>query len=253
MDGLERIVEGLAGARRVLFVTGAGISAESGLPTYRGIGGLYERETTEEGVPIEVALSGPMFARRPELTWKYLRQIEEACRGARANRAHDIVAAFERVFEKVVVLTQNVDGFHRAAGSTDVIDIHGDVHDLRCTACAWRGRVDDYAALAPLPRCEACGAVVRPEVVLFEELLPPAKVLRMARALALGFDAVFSIGTSSVFPYIARPVLDAAYAGALTVEVNPSRTVVSDVVSVRLETGAVRALEAIWARVGRAA
>ena len=125
----------LSRSRSALFVTGAGMSADSGLPTYRGVGGLYDSGTTEEGLPIEVLLSGPLFARRPEWTWKYLAEIERACRGAAPNRGHEVLALLERRLPRCVVLTQNVDGLHRRAGSTEVIEIHGNLHDLSCTAC----------------------------------------------------------------------------------------------------------------------
>jgi NAD-dependent deacetylase len=244
---LERVISYLSSARSVLFITGAGVSAESGIPTYRGIGGLYEGQKTEEGLPIEVALSGSMFRRRPELTWNHIHQIERACRGASFNRAHEILARFESCFERCWVLTQNVDGFHRAAGSKNVIDIHGDIHELRCTRCPFTERVVDYSQLAPCPSCPQCGAVLRPDVVLFEELLPPAKVALMERELERGFDVVFSIGTSSLFPYISGPVLRAAMRRRPTVEVNPARTELSELVGVRLEVGAVAACEALWA------
>ena len=145
------------------------------------------------------------------------------------------------------MLTQNVDCFHKAAGSRHVIDIHGDIHDLSCTRCGFRERVADYASLPPCPSCPSCGGVVRPEVVLFEELLPPEKVALMRRELALGFDLVFSIGTSGQFPYITGPVLEAVARRRATVEINPGRTPLSDVVEVRLEMGAVAACEALWA------
>ena len=92
----EGVVDAFARARRILFITGAGISADSGLPTYRGFGGLYDGKPTEEGLPIEEVLSGQMLARRPELTWKYLLQIEEGCRSAQPNPAHLALAEIER-------------------------------------------------------------------------------------------------------------------------------------------------------------
>src|SRR5437763_16705374 len=92
----DHIVEHLGRARSILFITGAGMSADSGLPTYRGVGGLYNSGETEEGLPIEALLSGQMFARRPEWTWKYLRQVENACRGATFNRGHVVLAEMER-------------------------------------------------------------------------------------------------------------------------------------------------------------
>ena len=241
----QRVVSRLVGRRRILFITGAGLSAESGLPTYRGIGGLYASEHTEHGVPIEVALSGPMFRRRPELTWHHIARLEEAVRGAQPNQAHALIARLEAQHD-VVVLTQNVDGFHRAAGSTHVIDIHGDCHDLLCTRCDFRERRADYAGMTIPPTCPRCGAVVRPDVVLFEEALPALKLARLEVELDEGFDAVFSIGTSSLFPYISGPVIEAVRKRRLTVEINPDRTAVSDHVEVKLTCGAFRGLQAIF-------
>lgn len=242
----------LSGCRSVLFVTGAGISADSGLPTYRGIGGLYEQESTDDGVPIEVALSGEMFRRDPKLTWKYIHQIEAACRDALPNRAHELIALLERKMDRVWTLTQNVDGLHRAAGSQHIIDIHGDVHHLVCTRCGHRWRVDNYAGISIPPSCPECAALVRPEVVLFGEMLPMDRVQLLQQQLTWGFDAVFTIGTTSVFPYIAEPVLDARRRGALTVEINPGQSEVSHVVDYRLRLGAADAMDAVVAAMDRA-
>ena len=252
-EQIARAAKILKSARRILFVTGAGISADSGLPTYRGIGGLYEREETEEGVPIEVALSGVMMASNPALCWKYIAQIERACRGAKFNAAHAFLAEVEAEIPGTWVLTQNVDGFHRAAGSRQVIEIHGDVHRLKCVACSRREVVRDFGGLMIPPSCPGCAGLVRPEVVLFGEMLPDDAVRMMQRQLAMGFDAVVSIGTTSVFPYIAGPVIEAALAGVPTIEINPGQSVVSELVSLRLEARAAEALTAVrdvW-RAGR--
>jgi NAD-dependent deacetylase len=244
---LDAVAELCRAARRILFVTGAGISADSGLPTYRGIGGLYNGNATDEGHAIEEALSGEMLALRPAITWKYLAQIEATCRGARPNAAHAAIAWFAGR-AAVTVLTQNIDGLHRAAGTRDPIEIHGTLHKLRCTGCAWRAEVDDYAALSIPPACPDCGGLVRPEVVLFGEALPSAAVARLIRALEQGFDLVFSIGTTSVFPYIAAPVVEALRSGVPTVEINPGESNVSHYVDYRLRLGAAAALAGIRQR-----
>lgn len=247
---LRDIAAKLSPARRLLFITGAGISAESGLPTYRGVGGLYSDSATEDGVPIEEALSAQMLAKRPALPWKYMSQIERSCRGRKPNRAHEVIAALEARGLDVWVLTQNVDGFHKQAGSRQVIDIHGDVHFLYCTraGCGWKDEVQDYAHLdpVPLPTCPRCSALIRPDVVLFGESLPVEKMLRLREQRRRGFDAVFSVGTTSVFPYIAAPVWEAREEGALTVEVNPGTTEVSGVVDHRIQAGAAAALDMLF-------
>ena len=241
---VARVTEELRRARRVLFVTGAGISADSGLPTYRGIGGLYNDQTTEDSFSIETALSGAMLEANPAITWKYLHQIEHACRGARFNDAHAIIAEWQDHFE-VCVLTQNIDGFHRDAGSRNLIEIHGDIHDLYCTRCDYAATVPDYSDLNLPPACPRCHALVRPRVVLFGEVLPSPAIQHLYRELDQGFDLVFSIGTTSVFPYIAGPVVQASQMGIPTVEINPADTNVTRFVDYKLAAGAAASLRAI--------
>jgi NAD-dependent deacetylase len=242
---ISEIVGRLRESRSVLFVTGAGVSADSGLPTYRGIGGLYEQDETDDGIPIEAALSGEMFKRDPAITWKYIHQIESSGRSAGPNRAHEVIAELERRFDRVWTLTQNVDGLHHAAGSEHVIDIHGDVHRLVCTRCGHRWRVTSFAGLDIPPSCPECASLVRPEVVLFGEMLPLDQTKVLQEQLMQGFDAVFSIGTTSVFPYIAEPIIDARRRGALTVEVNPGASQVSHIVDHRLRMWAAAAMDAV--------
>jgi len=246
ISAIERVVHLLGESRSLLLITGAGISADSGLPTYRGIGGLYNVNDTEEGMPIEVLLSGQTLRAAPELTWKYLAQIASACCGATFNRAHQVAAEMENHFERVWTLTQNVDGFHRAAGSKNVIEIHGDLHDLMCTVCGFRDSVTDYTELDIPPLCPGCHSILRPDVVLFGEMLPAAKVQLLYQELAEGFDLVFTIGTTSVFPYISEPVRMAKQLGRPTVEINPGTTDVSHVVDVKLPLRAAPAMDAIW-------
>lgn len=243
---LTAVAEILRNCRRVLFITGAGISAESGLPTYRGIGGLYNDRLTDLELPIEEVLSGEMMRRNPFVTWKYLSEIENACRGAVPNRAHQIIARMEQFFEGVCVLTQNVDGFHQAAGSTNVIDIHGTMHHLYCPHCRYSLPDVDYRRLMIPPPCPKCSQVMRPDVVLFGEFLSQDKTARLAGELERGFDIVFSIGTTSTFPYISLPVLHAAKKGVPTVEINPGETAISALVDYRIGSRAGEALQKIW-------
>ena len=234
----------------ILFITGAGLSADSGLPTYRGIGGLYVDRDADEGMPIEEALSGGVFRRRPEITWKYIHQVARASADAKPNRGHRVIAEMERRQKRVWVLTQNVDGLHRAAGSRNLVEIHGDVHDIVCPRCSWATRVQTWTDVEAVPTCPDCGAVARPDVVLFGELLPTGAVRTLQRELDRGFGLIFTVGTSSLFPYIAGPVWSAARGGVPTVEINPARTEVSDVVRWRLRCGAAEALGAIADELG---
>ena len=239
----ERIIQDLRASHRVLFVTGAGISADSGLPTYRGVGGLYNDESTDEGLAIEDALSGTCLMTRPEITWKYLSQIEINCHRVQPNAAHQAIAALEKQRE-VVVLTQNIDGLHIKAGSSDVIEIHGTLERRFCMSC---GESANPADRSVPPRCARCGGIVRPQVVLFGEMLPESALDRLYAEMQRGFDMVFVVGTSAVFPYIAEPVLRAAQAGIPTVEINPAETRLSASVRHHLPLRAAAALPMIYA------
>ena len=243
-ETIDQAVSLLNGARRVLCITGAGLSADSGMPTYRGIGGLYDDATTEEGLPIEVAMSGDTLRRAPEITWKYLSQIEQACRQARPNAGHKAIAEMQSLFE-VCVLTQNVDGFHRQAGSKNLIEMHGCYDQLYCVACDWERRVKDYSGLTFPPQCEQCGGVVRPKVVLFGEMLPELALEHYHRELGIGFDAILSIGTTSVFPYISGPVALAHKTGTASIEINPGQSEVSHLVDLRIRDSAAAVLPQI--------
>lgn len=242
---IEKIVDLLGKAQRLLVITGAGLSADSGLPTYRGIGGLYRDGATAEGIPVEQALSGHMLATNPQLSWKYMLQIATCCRNAKYNRGHEVIAAMEKYF-RVCVLTQNVDGFHRDAGSKNVIDIHGDMRNLRCMNCSYRCSSESCLNSEIPPRCDKCNALMRPDVVLFGEMLDLSKTEKLACELGKGFDLVFSIGTSSLFPYIAGPVFHARQLGISIVEINPEDSQVSQIVDIKLAQRAAPALDKIW-------
>ena len=247
--GIDRVVNVLGRARRLLFITGAGMSADSGLPTYRGQDGLYRaQQSTAHGLSIEQALSGPMLRLRPDITWHYLLELERSTRGAAPNRGHHVIAEMDRYFDAVWVLTQNVDGLHRRAGSRNVLDVHGNLRELQCTKCGSQSTVDTYAHLSIPPRCPECQGLIRPKVVLFGEDLPNEKLERLWYEFGAGFDAIFSVGTSSLFEYIIEPVRMGQAMGIPTFEINPESTTVSDLVDVRIAEKAATALDLIWER-----
>jgi NAD-dependent deacetylase len=250
---LMEIARHLRKAKRILFITGAGMSADSGLPTYRGIGGLYNSELTEDNIPIETALSGWMMANHPEITWKYLLQIEQACRAAKFNQGHHIIRQIEQQKPHTWVLTQNIDGFHRDAGSKNLIEVHGRLHSLQCIECHYAEEVVDFSHVNRLPPlCPQCQGVMRPEVVLFGEVLYHHVIEQLYYQLELGFDAVVSIGTSSVFPYITQPLKLAKQNRKPTIEINPSFTNVSDLVDYKIEAGAAETLTKLWELMNKA-
>jgi NAD-dependent deacetylase len=241
---ISNVAQAIRQAERILLITGAGLSADSGLPTYRGLGGLYNGHTAE-GVPIEEALSGSMLQHDPALCWKYLAELGKACLGAQANAGHYAIAELQRRKPQCWLLTQNIDGYHRAAGSPmeRVIEVHGELAPLYCQSC---GAVD--AELAehldqPLPpRCAQCAGVLRPPVVLFGEMLPEQAIDTLYTEVRKGFDVVISIGTSASFPYIVEPLLRARQAGDFTAEINPQRTDLSALVDVHLQGRALDVL-----------
>lgn len=246
---IDVVIDLLRSARRLLFITGAGLSADSGLPTYRGRDGLYRADLpTPHGLAIEQALSGPMLAARPEITWHYLKELERAARGGVPNRGHRVIAEMESYFDAVWTVTQNVDGLHSRAGSQQVLDVHGNLHDLLCTQCDYKVTVPDYADLAVPPLCPCCQGILRPTVVLFGEHVPEEKLARLWYEFGVGFDVVFSVGTSSLFEYIALPVELARAAGIATVEINPETTAVTSEVEVKISGGAASVLDLLWER-----
>lgn len=247
---IDEIAQLIEDAERILFITGVGVSADSGLPTYRGIGGLYNDKHTDEGIPIEVILSGDMLQQRPDLTWKYLLQVESACRGAGHNMAHRIMAEIEKIKPQTWVLTQNIDCLHRAAGSRQLIEIHGRVDQVYCPHCHYQQTVRDYSGFTLPPECPRCFAGIRPNVVLFGEMLPDEAVRIYHREMLRGFDLVFSVGTTSVFPYIAQPVFEARKWGGKSIEINPGVTDVSPFVNYKLNMRAAEALSQIWQALG---
>jgi NAD-dependent deacetylase len=216
----------LRNAQRILIITGAGLSADSGLPTYRGVGGLYNGQT-DDGVPIEMALSGPMLRRDPALCWKYIAELGKACLGAEPNAAHYAIAQLQRMKPECWVLTQNVDGYHRAAGSPPerLIEIHGQLSPLFCQSCAAEDPELSAHLQRPLPPlCGVCGGVLRPPVVLFQELLPERALETLHEEMAKGFDVVLSIGTTASFPYIHEPVFRTRVCGGFTAQINLTPT-----------------------------
>ena len=228
-DGL---VARLAGVRRLGIITGAGISAESGIPTYRGIGGVYA--DPKRGDELIESLSGHTLRDDPDRTWRALAELAAHSRGAVPNAGHDAIVRMEQKVDEFVLLTQNVDGLHAAAGSRNIIDVHGSIHATRCLDCGDESTMDveDLARLEASPVCGACGGRLRPGAVLFGEQLSDRAVERMNREFTLNPpDTLVVVGTSALFGYITGPVVEAARAGRLTIEINPERTHLSPVVT----------------------
>jgi len=243
-DAEQRAAEALRHAERILFITGAGLSADSGLPTYRGVGGLYNGHT-EDGLPIEAALSGPMLELNPGLCWKYLAEIGRACLAGKPNAGHLAIAELQNRKPGCWVLTQNVDGYHRAAGSPPqrLIEIHGTLAPLFCMSCGEESaELAEHLSRSLPPQCSLCSGVLRPPVVLFEEMLPALALRRLQSELQTGFDAVVAVGTSASFAYIVEPLLHVRNSGGFTAQIDPSASELSLLVDVHIAAAAADVL-----------
>ncbi|MHC4841699.1 MAG: SIR2 family NAD-dependent protein deacylase [Planctomycetota bacterium] len=240
----ENLKASLQDVQSMGVVTGAGISAESGIPTYRGKGGVYD--DPEEGDRTIEALSGQTLRSDPDRTWLALAKIANAAAGAEPNTGHVALIDIEASLQRFVLLTQNVDGLHRRAGSKNLIEIHGNASAMTCTACGLGAEVGDMAALVTAPRCASCNGIMRPDVVLFGEMLNVGRVERVQQEFYADVpDCVLAVGTSAMFAYILEPLYFARQQGKLTIEVNPERTELSDVVEYHLQLPATKALPAI--------
>jgi NAD-dependent deacetylase len=208
----------------VAVLTGAGVSAESGLATFRGAGGLWEGHRVEDVATPEA------FARDPALVWRFYNLRRANLRTVGPNPGHRALAALEEHVTRkegglFTLITQNIDGLHQAAGSRRVLEVHGRLSRVRCTGCR---KVEDRPGeeLPEMPRCAACGEMLRPDVVWFHEMLPE-DVWREAGLATASCQCFLVVGTSAVV-YPAAGLIDLARdVGADVIEVNPEVTGVS--------------------------
>jgi NAD-dependent deacetylase len=231
----------LSDFERIVFFTGAGLSAESGIPTYRGSGGIW-REYNYEDYACQHA-----FERQPEKVWDFHDKRRAAVAACEPNVGHRVIAEVQQGRREpgkprtVSVITQNIDGLHQRAGATDVIELHGSLWRVRCDP---EGIVRDDESVPMNPRRCACGAYLRPDIVWFEDRLD-GDVLDRARAALEGCDLLVSVGTSAVvYPAAELPMI-AMRGGAVTVEINLEDTPVSRLYRHRLRGPATEMLTAM--------
>ena len=240
---LAELTKKLAAAKQVVVLTGSGISAESGIPTFRGAQGLWKQYRPEE-------LATPQaFQRQPDVVWEWYRYRRRLVRQAEPNAGHVALAQLEPYFEHFTIVTQNVDNLHQRAGSTDVIELHGNILLDRCVRCG-QSQMSDPASdhATELLKC-TCGGLLRPGVVWFGENLPADAFARATR-WAEKCDVLFSIGTSSVvYPAAALPEL-AKRSGAYIVEINPDETPITRIVDLYFPNSASDVLPKIIASLG---
>ncbi len=212
-DKISSLADWLGGIHRVVALTGAGVSSESGVPTFRGKDGLWKHCRAESLATPEA------FDRDPTLVWEWYDWRRGRIAQVEPNPGHRVLAAWESLFADFWVITQNVDGLHEKAGSRNIIELHGNIWKLRCTREGTVTEVRDVPLPQLPPVCPACGALLRPHVVWFGESLYPG-VLERAFAVSGSSQAMLVIGTSAVVQPAASLPLTAAAAGARIIEIN---------------------------------
>ncbi len=213
----EPVADKLRRAKKIVFVTGAGISQESGIPTFRGKDGLWRKYDAMQLATIDA------FYENPRLVWEWYDERRKNILAARPNAGHETIANLEK-YKQVHVLTQNIDGLHQRAGSTRVYELHGSIITIKCTVCDFKEKItDDFSDLPP--KCK-CGNMLRPDVVWFGESLPQ-DIWSNAIMHANSCDVMFVVGTSlAVSPANMLPIY-AKQNGATIIEVNPEETQMS--------------------------
>jgi NAD-dependent deacetylase len=207
---------------RVLVITGAGVSAESGIPTFRGKDGYWRNLD-----PIKLA-TPEAFARDPELVWQWYRERRQSVRNAQPNAAHEAIAKLAQRADEFLLVTQNVDDLHERAGlaKAEMVQIHGDIFVTRCSRCGCEHKQDQDQN--GVPRCTKCDALMRPGVVWFGEPLPSRETERVEKYLQRDpCGVVIVAGTTATFAYIIDWALRASHRGGELIEVNPEETPLS--------------------------
>ena len=235
---IKEATKNISRSSYIVVFTGAGISAEAGIPTFRGAQGLWTKYKPEELATPEA------FRKDPKKVWQwYIWRLEIVLR-AKPTIAHKILADLEKQGIVKIIITQNVDELHQSAGSKRVIELHGSIRRARCIKCNYRVRLTKIPKEIP-PRCPKCEALLRPDVVWFGEEVPKAALEEAIREASI-CDCMIIIGTSGViFPAAYIPII-AKSKGATLIEINPSKSALTSYVDMYIGLSASRALEAIY-------
>ena len=232
MKMFDTVAQKLKGSKKIVFVTGAGISQESGIPTFRGKDGYWRKYD-----PMKLA-SIDAFYDDPKLVWEWYEDRRKNILSVKPNEGHFAISQMEE-FKDVVVLTQNIDGLHQRSGSTNVLELHGSIIRIKCTVCDFIDNITENFESLP-PKCK-CGSMLRPDVVWFGEPLPQ-NIWQSAIKEASVCDVMVIVGTSLVVsPANTLPVY-AKQNGAILIEVNPEKTVMSNDMTLSIQATSVGVL-----------
>ncbi|MFB5623250.1 MAG: NAD-dependent deacetylase, partial [Nitrosarchaeum sp.] len=228
----KSIIEKIKNSKKIVFVTGAGISQESGIPTFRGKDGLWRKHDAMKLATIDA------FYDNPKLVWEWYNERIKNIFAAEPNLGHKIIAELEN-FVKVVVLTQNIDGLHQRAGSTEVVELHGSIVKIKCTVCNFKNEIlSEFINVPPLCKC---GNILRPDVVWFGEYLPQ-DVWQQAIIHASKCDVMIIVGTSLVVSPANTLPIYAKQNNATLIEINPEKTIMSEDMDLSIRNSSVIAL-----------
>ena len=228
----ELIKDKLKNAKKIVFVTGAGISQESGIPTFRGKDGFWRKYDPMKLATIDA------FYDDPKLVWEWYEDRRKNILAASPNPGHKAIAELEK-YSQIVVLTQNIDGLHQRAGSTNVLELHGSIIRIKCTVCDFNDEILSSFELLP-PKCK-CGNILRPDVVWFGEALSQ-DVWKNAIVHANSCDVMIIAGTSLVVSPANTLPIYAKQNNALLIEVNPEKTIMSSDMDLSIQTTSAKAL-----------
>ena len=224
MDKIKKAGEDIASAKNVVALTGAGISIESGIPPFRGKGGLWEKINPMKYAHINA------FMQDPEEVWNVLlKDMKKFLDAAKPNAAHIALAKLEEIGLLKTIITQNIDCLHQMAGNSDVIEFHGNFAWLSCLDCKKRCETSEISLTEIPPKCE-CGGIFRPECIFFGETIPRDTIQRSCKAVE-NCDVMLVIGTSAVVEPVSFIPVMAKESGAKIIEINPETTQLTDTIS----------------------
>ena len=235
MKMFDTVAQKLKDSRKIVFVTGAGISQESGIPTFRGKDGYWRKYD-----PMKLA-SIDAFYDDPKLVWEWYEDRRKNILSVKPNEGHFAISQMEE-FKDVVVLTQNIDGLHQRSGSTNVLELHGSIIRIKCTVCDFIDNITENFESLP-PKCK-CGSMLRPDVVWFGEPLPQ-NIWQSAIKEASVCDVMVIVGTSLVVSPANTLHVYAKQNGAILIEVNPEKTVMSNDMDLSIQATSAEVLPKI--------